>query len=162
MQRGFVPAPGDASTTIALDPHQGDTKFAKVNIMIDLADEIVSAIASGAGGSLGAKGMEMIERLISTLREKLRGNPTARGALEITIENPADMAAREQFLSLLRDHTANDAEFRAWLASRWSEVRAAVEADASHSANLITGTVHGHVVQARDVHGGIHLGPADQ
>jgi hypothetical protein len=130
--------------------------------MIDLVGEIASAIASGAGGAFGAKGAETVEHLISALREKLRGNPAARGALEISIENPADMAAGGRFLALLRDHTAKDAEFRAWLADTWSEVRPALEADASHSANLISGTVHGHVVQARDVHGGIHLGPADQ
>jgi hypothetical protein len=127
--------------------------------MIDLAGEIASAIASGAGGSLGARGAEMMERLISALWEKLRSNPTARGTLEITIKDPSDSAARERFQSLLRDHIARNAEFGAWLANRWSEVQPALEANTSQSANVINGTVRGHVVQARDVHGGIHLGP---
>ena len=127
--------------------------------MIDIAAEVITAIASGAGGSLGAKGAEAINHLISALRERLRGHPASMGALEVILEDPASATAGEHFLALLRDHLRDDPEFREWLASSWGEIRPALQADTGSSANIVSGTVHGTVVQARDVQGGIHLGP---
>ena len=76
----------------------------------------------------------------------------------MSIEDPADLAAREHLLALLHEHISSNPEFGAWLANLWADdVRPALEADASGSANVISGTVHGSVVQARDVQGGIHL-----
>lgn len=61
-------------------------------------------------------------------------------------------------MTLLKKHIDGDAEFGTWLATLWADdVRPALEADASGSANVISGTVHGNVVQARDVQGSIHL-----
>lgn len=126
--------------------------------MIDLAAQVVTAVASGAGGTIGAKGTEAISRLIAGLRTKFRHQPESRGALEISLESPDDAAARELLASTLRDHIRHDAEFGEWLAGLWAEVQPDLRADAGDSANIITGTVHGSVVQARDVQGGIHLG----
>jgi hypothetical protein len=126
--------------------------------MVDLAAEVVTAIASGVGGSIGTKGAEAIGRLISALRARFRGQPTERGVLEITLESPRDATARDQLATLLRDHIHRDAEFKEWLASLWVEVQADLQAGISNSTNIITGTVHGSTIQARDVHGGIHLG----
>jgi hypothetical protein len=130
--------------------------------MVDLAVEVVAAITSGAAGSLGSKGAEAVGRLISSLRAKLHGQLAARGALEISIEKPDDAAARVNLVSMLRDHISHEAEFGAWLADLWNEIRPDLGADASRSANIISGTVHGGAIQARDVQGGIHLGPASR
>lgn len=129
--------------------------------MADLAVEIVTAIASGAGDSLAAKGIEAAGRLVSALRARLRGDAPARGALEIAVEDPGDAAARGQLEALLRERISRDAEFRAWLEDLWSEVGPAIRLEAGQSANIVRGNVHGDVVQARDVHGGIHIGRAD-
>ena len=129
--------------------------------MVDLAVEVVKAIASGAGESLAARGMEVAGRLTSALRARLRGDARARGALEIAIEDPGDAAARGDLEALLRERILRDAEFGAWLQALWSEVGPDIETDASTSANIVRGTVHGDVVQARDVHGGIHIGRRD-
>jgi hypothetical protein len=126
--------------------------------MIDLAAEIVTAIASGAGGSLGAKGTEAMSRLLSGLRARFRHQPESRGALEISVEEPGDLAAREHLVALLREHMGSDDEFAAWLANLWAEVRPALQAGGSVSANVVSGTVHGSVVQARDIQGGIRQG----
>src|SRR5260221_719998 len=126
--------------------------------MVDLAGEVVTAIASGAAGSIGTKGAEAIGQLISALRTRFRGQPAERGALEISLESPADAMAQDQLTILLRDYIRRDAEFEEWLASLWAETRTDLQASVSNSTNVITGTVHGSVIQARDVHGGIHLG----
>ena len=127
--------------------------------MVDLAVEVVTAITSGAAGSLGSKGAEAAGRLLAALRTKFRGHPASRGALEISVEKPDDPAARDDLISMLRDHIGHDAEFGAWLANVWNEIRSTLETDASRSANVISGTVHGSVIQARDVQGGAHLAP---
>jgi hypothetical protein len=129
--------------------------------MVDLAVEVVQAIASGAGDRLTAGGMDVVGRLISALRAKLRGDARARGALEIAIEDPSDPAARGDLEALLRERILRDTEFTAWLQALWSEVGPDLRMDASTSANILSGTVHGDVVQARDVHGGIHIGRRD-
>ena len=126
--------------------------------MGDLAVEIVTAIATGAGDSLAAKGIEAVGRLISALRAKFRGDPGSRGTLEIAVEAPDDLAARENLVTLLRDRILHDAEFGEWLENLWAEVAPDIQEDASKSVNIVHGNVKGNVVQSRDVQGGIHLG----
>jgi hypothetical protein len=126
--------------------------------VIDVASEIVNAIASSAGNSLGAKGAEAAARMISALRAKLRRDPVSRGALEIAVEAPAEPAALESLVSLLRERAAKDTEFGAWLAGLWAEVRPDLQAGESTTVNVIGGTVYGNVVQARDIEGGVHFG----
>ena len=129
--------------------------------MVDLAVEVVTAITSGAAGSLGAKGAEAAGRLISALRAKLHAKP-AVGALEVSAGKPDDDDASVNLISMLRDHISQDAEFGAWLANFWNVIRTDLGAEAGRSVNIInSGTVHGSVIQARDVQGGINLGHAD-
>ncbi len=129
--------------------------------MVDLAVEVVKAISSGAGDRLAAMSMEAVGRLTSALRAKLRGDASARGVLEIALEDPGDAGAREDLEMLLRERVRRDAEFSAWLEALWSEVEPDLKMDASKSANIVHGNVQGDVVQARDVHGGIHIGRRD-
>jgi hypothetical protein len=124
---------------------------------VDLAAEVVTAIASGAGGSIGTTGAQAIGRLISALRTRFLGQPAERGILEISLESPGNATAKDQPAIILRDHIRGDAEFEEWLASLWTEIQTDLQASVSNSTNVITGTVHGSVIQARDVHGGIHL-----
>lgn len=126
--------------------------------MIDLAAEVVTAIASGAGDSLGTKGVAAVGRLISALRAKFRSDPSSRGTLEIALEAPAEQAALESLAALVRDRVTRDTDFRLWLANLWDEVGPVLKLDEGVSVNVIHGTVHGNVVQARDVHGTIHIG----
>jgi hypothetical protein len=130
--------------------------------MVDIAVEVVEAISSGAGDRLAAKGIDAVERLVSALRAKLRGDAGARGTLEIAVEEPGAAAARGDLEALLRERISRDDEFRAWLEALWSEIGPDVSMDGAGSANIVRGTVHGDVVQARDVRGGIHIGRRDE
>lgn len=123
--------------------------------MDDAIMGIATAIASGAGGSIGASGAASVARLISALRAKFRGDPGARGTLEIAVESPGSQVAGEELVAVLRARTASDPGFGEWLLSQWVEV--APQLDAGKQTNVITGTVKGNVIQARDIHGGIHF-----
>lgn len=129
--------------------------------MVDLAVEVVTAIATGAGDRVAAKGIEAVGRLVSALRAKLRGDARTRGALEIALEDPGDVTARGDLEALLRERIQRDAEFSAWLEALWAEVGPEIGMDASKSTNVVHGNIQGDVVQARDVHGGIHIGRRD-
>jgi hypothetical protein len=127
----------------------------------DLANDIVSAIASGAGESLAAQGIGALRRLIAALRDRFRGDPQSGGTLEIAIEAPDDLAARQDLASLLRERCLQDSDFREWLEALWISVRQDLAVDESRSTNVIHGNVGGHVVQSRDVQGGIRIGPVE-
>lgn len=125
--------------------------------MIDLAAEVAQAAASGAAGRLASGGMEAAVRLVSALRAKFRSDARARDALEAMVDQPNDVAACGDLESLLRERTRGDAGFAAWLEALWDEAAPDVNADGG-STNIVHGAVHGDVIQARDVHGGIHIG----
>jgi hypothetical protein len=123
--------------------------------MDDAIMGIATAIASGAGGSIGASGAASVARLISALRARFRGDPGARGTLEIAVESPGSQVAGEELVAVLRARTASDPGFGEWLLSQWLEV--APQLDAGKQTNVISGTVKGNVIQARDIQGGIHF-----
>lgn len=128
--------------------------------MVDLAAEVAQAAASGAAGRLTAGGIEAVTRLISVLRARFRGDAAAREALETTLNQSGDARARSELEALLRERLQGDAELAAWLAALWAEIAPDIKADDS-PANIVHGTVHGDVIQARNVHGGIHIGRQD-
>jgi hypothetical protein len=125
---------------------------------VDLAGEVVKAMATGAGESISTQAMAAVECLISGLRAKFHGDPQSRGMLEIALEAPEDLPARENLVSLLHNCILQDPGFSEWQESLWSGVRPDLQMDASRSANIVCGDVQGDVIQVRDVHGGIHIG----
>jgi hypothetical protein len=123
----------------------------------DLVVAVATAIASGAGGSLGTSGAAAAGRLISALRAKFRHSPAARGALEIAVDEPTDPDAGVALQVALNELITRDAEFGQWLATVWEEMRQELPSYDCSSKNIIDGEVHGTAVQARDIHGGIHI-----
>lgn len=125
--------------------------------MDGLVVAVVAAIASGAGGSLGASGAAAVGRLISALRAKFRHSPAALGALEIAVDEPTDTDAGAALQVALNEVITEDAEFGQWLATLWEEIRQELPSHDGSSKNIIHGDVHGTAVQARDIHGAIHI-----
>lgn len=128
--------------------------------MIDLAAEVAQAAASGAAGRLASGGIEAAARLVSALRARFRSDARARETLKVMFDEPGDARARGDLESLLRDRIRGDAGFAAWLEALWDETAPDINAD-GRSANIVHGTVHGDVIQARNVHGGIYIGRRD-
>jgi hypothetical protein len=125
--------------------------------MDDLVVAVVTAIAAGTGDSLGTSGAAAVSRLISALRAKFRHSPAARGALEIAVDEPTDPDAGEALQLALNELITRDAEFRQWLATLWEEISQELPSHDRSSKNIIHGDVRGTAVQARDIHGGLHL-----
>jgi Mn-containing catalase len=136
-------------------------KLDEIDMTDDLANEIVTALASGAGNSLAAEGVRALGRLIAALRDKFRSEPQSRGMLEIAIEAPDDSDARQNLASLLRERCFEDPDFREWLEALWTPMSQDLAVDQSRASNVVHGEVRGHVVQSRDVLGGIRIGPVD-
>jgi hypothetical protein len=103
--------------------------------------------------ALAAKTAESIYELV---RNKFKARKQALDALEA-----ADGAAKDspQVIALaeeLATAEAYDQQFSEQLRAQWATVQG--QASADNVANTISGTVHGNVVQARDIHGNITLG----
>ena len=125
--------------------------------MDDAVVGIVTAIASGAGGSIGGSGAAALGRLISALRAKFHRDPATRGTLEIAVESPDSQVAVDDLAAILRDRIASDPEFGEWLVNLWTEIAPQLRVSTSRQTNIISGTVKGDAIQARDIQGGIHF-----
>lgn len=125
--------------------------------MDDAVIGIATAIASGAGGSIGAGATAALARLIAALRAKFRGDPAAQDMLEIAAESPSSQAAEEDLVAVLRSRIASDPGFGEWLLSLWIEVAPQLESDGEKQTNIVSGTIKGNVIQARDIRGGVHF-----
>lgn len=110
--------------------------------------EIAAALAAKAA-----------ESLYDFVRDRFKGRKKALAVLEA-----ADGTAPEssQVLALADElQTAGDYDpaFAEQLLARWAALQSgATAANAGPVANSVSGTVHGTVIQARDIHGNITLG----
>ena len=125
-----------------------------------LTTDIVVAVTSSGAKSLAEGGSEAVRRLLGAVRDRFRRQPVARGALEIALENPDDPQARRALVRLLDEHARSDPEFARELRALWTDVSAEGDAAIGSVTNTVGGDVSGSVVQARDVHGSITVGPA--
>ena len=124
-----------------------------------LTTDIVVALTSTAAKSLADGGSQALLRLAGAIRDRFRREPAARGALEIALENPDDPQARRALVQLLDAHAHTDPEFARQLRVLWADAAAETSAKDGPTTNTVSGDVGGSVVQARDVHGSITLGP---
>lgn len=105
-----------------------------------MPDPILVAIATAlAGKSVG--------NLYDLIKQKFANHKQATTALEAARGAPPDSPEVRTLTDHLAEATANDPEFAATLHATWTQV--------SGVLNQVSGTVHGNVVQARDIQGGI-------
>jgi hypothetical protein len=128
-----------------------------------MADEILMAIATAlaakaadaaAGAAHGAW-----TRLVRLVRDRLGGDARGAAALATARARPDDREAVSELAGAL-EQAATDQEFGAELRALWLEAEPQVSATGASAVNVVTGTVGGHLIQARDLHveGGLHLG----
>jgi hypothetical protein len=118
-----------------------------------IATTIATALASGATAALSDGVRALLTKLATLVRERFRRNASDQGLLESVGRTPCDDASVERLAEALDRHIREDAAFGDQLRSLWTEVTAAGRRD--EVTNLVTGDVHGSVVQTRDVQGGI-------
>lgn len=124
---------------------------------------------TAAGGAAGEAGRAAWQSLVTLARRALgRAAPdtTAAEPDPATAVLPAEPASTPRqpdagaLLAAISDRARTDPEFAAALC-QWAEThRPALAPQQDTVTNTIadSATVHGHVIQARDVHGGINLG----
>jgi hypothetical protein len=128
-----------------------------------MADPMMIAIAAAVAGKLteslttGAKAA--MANLVRLVRARVAGDDAARSALADAERAPGDDARIAALATQLERLAGADPEFAGQLRHHWSQTNAHLHAHHGGVVNEVSGSVSGHVVQARDIEGGIKFGP---
>lgn len=124
-----------------------------------LTTSIAAAVATGATTALADGVRSLVTRLATVIRDRLQRDPSDQDALDAATRDPGDTTAVRRLADLLEQRMRDDPGFEDRVRTLWSEISVA-----SHDkiSNVVTGTVHGSVIQARDVHGGIAINQPPQ
>jgi|SRR5580658_692539 hypothetical protein len=125
-------------------------------VMISVANALATKAADVAAEGVRSA----MSALIRLVRSRFAGDKAAAAALDAAQAAPQDQAAIEELARVLERASAADAGFAAQLRALWPELRAELSAGEGETVNSSTGTVGGHLIQARDLHveGGLLLG----
>jgi hypothetical protein len=121
---------------------------------------VASALAGKAAESALAGAQSACAALVRTVRERFGRDKEAAAALDAACSRPDDGAAVAELAAALERVAATDASFAAQLRGLWPRVSQELSAREGGVVSSVTGTVGGHLIQARDlkVDGGLHLG----
>lgn len=128
---------------------------------------LLVALAGGAGGEIGREAWAGLVRLVRLPFRRDGGDDGSAGGsgeaeLARLAEEPGDESRAQALSTALAVRAALDAEFRAGLRT-WQEELPPLPRDGADSVtNIVSGQVHGPVVQGRDFHADsfhIHTGP---
>lgn len=124
-----------------------------------LTTSIATAVATGATTALADGVRTMVTKLAAVIRDRFRREQSDQDTLDAAMRDPSDTAAVGRLAELLEGRMRDDPDFAERVRALWSEIAAA-----SHDkiSNVVTGPVHGSVIQARDVHGGIAINQPPQ
>lgn len=122
-----------------------------------LTTSIATAIVAGAASAVSDGVRALITKLASLVRERFRRTPSDQEILESAVGAPRDHTTVLQLAEALERHMRNDPTFARNVRALWMEIQ--TEAGVRDQVtNVVSGQVHGNVVQARDVQGGISFG----
>ncbi|HET9894106.1 MAG TPA: hypothetical protein VFQ44_04175 [Streptosporangiaceae bacterium] len=123
-----------------------------VSVASALATKAADMAAEGVRSAMGA--------LMRLVRSRFAGDKAAEAALDAAQAAPRHQAAVQELARVLELAAAADADFAAQVRALWPELQAGLSARDGGTVNSSTGTVGGHLIQARDLHveGGLSLG----
>ena len=137
-----------------------------------MPDPVLSSVAAAIAGKAAEAAMQggkdAWTALVRLIRDRFRRDEAATGALEIARRDPADELAVAALAQALERLAAADGDFAVQVRELWPRAAAELAAAADGVVNSATGSVGGHLMQARDVRveGGLHFGdvrpPADR
>jgi hypothetical protein len=133
----------------------------KGGVMADpLMLSVASAVAGKAAETATEAGKTALAALVRLVRGRLAGHETAAGALDGARSAPEDPAAIGRLALALQQVATADHEFAAQIRALCQEVHAELSVREDRVVNNSTGTVAGHLIQARDLHiqGSLQLG----
>jgi hypothetical protein len=129
-----------------------------------MTDEITAAVASAlaekAVDTLAGAARTAWTKLVKLIRKRFAADPAAAAALTAAQTRPTDQAAVRELAAALQRAAVADASFAQQLEVLWRRVRAEPGSQDGPVVNVNSGTVSGHLIQARDlrVEGGFRLG----
>lgn len=121
---------------------------------------VAAAVASRAADMAVQGGKQACAALVRLIRERFGRDKAAAAALEAACRSPLDeMALAHLALELERLVLADD-HFATRIWELWPQAAAELSAAGDGVVNSATGSVGGHLMQARDVRveGGLHFG----
>jgi hypothetical protein len=123
-----------------------------------MASQLTFAVSQLSGGALGEAGKQAWEAFLGIVR---RIGPREPGTAQLLDAQSADDLTRVDVDALVRAlvrHAEADPEFAASLREWWAATDQLVRDRDQGNVNIISGTVHGPSVQARDITGSINFG----
>jgi hypothetical protein len=129
-----------------------------------MADALISSVATAVAGQAAQAalqgGKDALAALIRAVRERFGHDKRASAALEAADRDPGDGTALAGLSEALERLFSADPDFAARIRDLWPQAAAELSASEGSVINSATGTVHGHLMQARDVRveGGLHFG----
>ena len=120
---------------------------------------VTAATAAGTAEGLTAVGRAALARLTRLLRDTFGADTQAAATLGNAQADPSNRERLRDLHTVMADAMTDTPAIADDVHLLWHHLqRAQVSAAGGGVANSIPGTVHGPVVQARDVHGGISFG----
>ncbi|CAM5540690.1 MULTISPECIES: hypothetical protein [Streptomyces] len=126
--------------------------------MDPIAPELLMAVA---GGTAGAAGQQIWTALRDLVRRRGSGEePSGEGELTALAQQSDSAERARQLAETLALRARQDPAFAEALAAwrREAETLVPNQTGSGDVRNEVSGTVHGNVVQARDIHGSIRFG----
>jgi hypothetical protein len=121
---------------------------------------VASALAGKAAEAAVDGGKNAWCALVRMVRARFSGDAQAVATLELAQARPDDAARVQDLASVLSRIAVADIEFGARVHTLWPSASAELSAQDGGVVNSMTGTVAGHLIQARDlrIEGGLHFG----
>jgi hypothetical protein len=121
---------------------------------------IATVVASKATDSLMHGGKNACAALVRFVRDRFSHDKAAAAVLEKAQSDPENEAAIAALAQAIERLALADAEFESRLRELWPAAEAELSASEGGVVNSATGSVGGHLMQARDVRveGGLHFG----
>jgi hypothetical protein len=121
---------------------------------------VASALAGKAAEAAVDGGKTAWGALVRMVHTRFGRDEEASAALETAVARPDDAAHVAELARELERIAADDPEFGARMRVLWQWASTELSARQGGVVNSMTGTVAGHLIQARDLHvqGGMHLG----
>lgn len=125
-----------------------------------IVTSIAAAVAAKSAEVAVQGGKDACTALIRVIRERFRHDKIAAAALESVRRSPDDEEAVASLAQVLERVASADAGFAGRLRELWPRVEAELSASKGGVVNSATGSIGGHLMQARDVRveGGLHFG----
>jgi hypothetical protein len=112
---------------------------------------IASTLAARAADAAASVGRSAWAALVRLVRAKLSPTGNVPAVLQSALDHPDDPALIEALAEALAQASTGDPQFAAQLHILWDRARTELAVSDDGVINQISGTVHGNVIQARDV-----------